>query len=121
MALDLSATATNLLRTLAAASESGYLKLERRAAGTEDPDTGIVTPGTPSELPVNGALVGYREAEVDGNRIVKGDKKAVIDNLVQPLPSDVFIAGGKRFTIIAIEPVNHAGVVQVYHCQLRST
>lgn len=121
MALDLSATATNLMRNLAATGESGYLKLERRTAGTEDPDTGVVTPGAASELPVNGALVGYREAEVDGNRIIKGDKKAVIDNLVQPLPSDVFIAGGKRFTIVAIEPVNHAGAVQVYHCQLRST
>ena len=121
MALDLSVTATNLLRNLAATSESGYLKLERCAGGSVDNDTGVVTPGVLSELPLNGALVGYREAEIDGNRIVKGDKKAVIDNLVQPLPSDVFIAGGKRFTIVAVEPVNHAGVVQVYHCQLRST
>ena len=121
MALNLSATATGLLRKLAATSESGYLKLERRTGSTEDPDTGIVTPGFAGELWINGALTGYRETEIDGNRIIKGDKKAVIDNLVKPLPSDVFIAGGDRFAIVSIEPVNHAGVVQVYHCQLRST
>lgn len=121
MAIDLSATATRLLRSLAADEESGYLKLVRVAGTTKDPDSGIVTGGVTSTIDLAGALIGYRESEIDGTRIMGGDKKAVVSCLVEPLATDVLrVAGDGDYTIVAIEQVSHAGVVQVYHLQVRS-
>jgi hypothetical protein len=121
MAIDLSATATRLLRSLAANEASGYLKLVRVTGMTKDPDTGLVTGGTPTTIDLAGALIGYRESEVDGTRIMGGDKKAVVSCEVEPLATDVLrVAGDGDYTIVAIDPVNHAGQGQVYHLQVRS-
>lgn len=121
MGIELSDTATRLLRALAADEGSGYLKLARTTGMTKDPDTGLVTGGTTSTIDLAGALIGYREIEIDGTRIIGGDKKAVVSCIVEPLATDVLrVAGDGDYTIVSIEPVNHAGVVQVYHLQVRS-
>ena len=120
MAIDLHNTASRLLGKLAANKASAYLQLERQAGAVQDPNTGLWTDGTKKLLPLDGALTGYVDKEIDGTRIVLGDKKLVCAFDVSPLATDVVIVGGsQRFTIVQIDDVNHAGQTQVYKLQLR--
>ena len=120
MAIDLHNTASRLLGKLAANKASAYLQLERQTGAVQDPNTGLWTDGTVTLLPLDGALTGYADKEIDGTRIMRGDKKLVCAFDVPPLATDVVIVGGsQRFTIVQIDDVNHAGQTQVYRIQLR--
>ena len=120
MAIDLHNTASRLLGKLASNKASAYLQLERQAGAVQDPNTGLWTDGTKTLLPLDGALTGYADKEIDGTRIMRGDKKLVCAFDVQPLATDVVIVGGsQRFAIVQIDDVNHAGQTQVYKLQLR--
>ena len=120
MAIDLHNTASRLLGKLAANKESAYLQLERQTGAVQDTNTGLWTDGTKKLLQLDGALTGYADKEIDGTRIMRGDKRLVCAFDVSPLATDVVIVGGsKRFTIVQIDDVNHAGQTQVYQLQLR--
>ena len=120
MAIDLHNTASRLLGKLAANKASGYLQLERQTGAAQDQNTGLWTDGTVTLLPLDGALTGYADKEIDGTRIMRGDKKLVCAFDVPPLATDVVIVGGSQlFTIVQIDAVNHAGQTQVYKLQLR--
>ena len=122
MAIDLHNTASRLLGKLAANKASAYLQLERQAGAVQDPNTGLWTDGTKTLIPRDGARTGYADKEIDGTRIMRGDKKLVCAFDVQPLATDVVIVGGsQRFTIVQIDDVNHAGQTQVYQLQLRGS
>ena len=77
MAIDLHNTASRLLGKLAANKASAYLQLERQAGAVQDPNTGLWTDGTKTLLQLDGALTGYADKEIDGTRIMLGDKKLV--------------------------------------------
>lgn len=120
MAIDLHNTASRLLGKLAANKASAYLQLERQTGAVQDQNTGLWTDGTKKLLPLDGALTGYTDKEIDGTRIMRGDKRLVCAFDVPPLATDVVIVGGsQRFTIVQIDDVNHAGQTQVYRLQLR--
>ena len=120
MAIDLHNTASRLLGKLAANKASAYLQLERQTGAVQDPNTGLWTDGTKTLLPLDGALTGYADKEIDGTRIMRGDKRLVCAFDVPPLATDVVIVGGsQRFAIVNPEDVNHAGQTQVYKLQLR--
>ena len=120
MAIDLHNTASRLLGKLAANKASAYLQLERQTGAVQDPNTGLWTDGTETLLPLDGALTGYADKEIDGTRIMRGDKKLVCAFDVPPLATDVVIVdGSQRFAIVQIDDVNHAGQTQVYKLQLR--
>ena len=120
MAIDLHNTASRLLGKLAANKASAYLQLERQTGAVQDTNTGLWTDGTKTLLQLDGALTGYADKEIDGTRIMRGDKKLVCAFDVPPLATDVVIVGGsQRFTIVQIDDVNHAGQTQVYKLQLR--
>ena len=120
MAIDLHNTVSRLLGKLAANKASAYLQLERQTGAVQDQNTGLWTDGTKTLLLLDGALTGYADKEIDGTRIMLGDKKLVCAFDVTPLATDVVIVGGsQRFTIVQIDDVNHAGQTQVYQLQLR--
>ena len=120
MAIDLHNTASRLLGKLAANKKSAYLQLERETGAVQDPNSGLWTDGTKTLIPIDGALTGYDDKEIDGTRIMRGDKKLVCAFDVPPLPTDIVIVGGsQRFAIVNPEDVNHAGQTQVYRIQLR--
>lgn len=120
MGLDLSRTATKLLRKLAATSESGYIELEVKTDAEYDPDTGIqTTPPQISYVGLNGACTNYENSEVDGTRIINTDMRCVVDNLTQVSNDDVIRVGGKSATVKNLKTKNHAGIVQVYEFTAR--
>lgn len=120
MAIDLHNTASRLLGKLAANKASAYLQLERQTGAVQDQNTGLWTDGTKKLFQLDGALTGYSDKEIDGTRIIRGDKKLVCAFDVPPLATDVVIvSGSQRFTVVQIDDVNHAGQTQVYKLQLR--
>lgn len=121
MSIDLSAKAAKLLAKLASSKATGYVKLKRETGGAKDPDTGLSTAGTETLIPVDAAVTSFANNEIDGTRIMHGDRRVIFANDIEPLQTDKVMIGGKEFTVIGqIEDVNHAGVTQVYKAQVRS-
>ncbi|MGB1320883.1 MAG: hypothetical protein ACPG5L_08125 [Vibrio gallaecicus] len=120
MALDLKDTAKRLIRSLAGTAEMGIFYIKGETGGTEDPDSGQYTTGTPFSTAIDGALVGYPERLVDGENIRAGDK-VLICAYDAPIENDSVVEiYGKDWTIIDPNPINHAGQVQIYKMQVRS-
>ena len=96
--------------------------LARTINGVYDPVTGVeTTPPTPGNKITKGVLVDFRTDEIDGTKILRTDKKLVIDASVKPLESDLpeFANGEKLGVIKNIVTVNPAGVPIVYFLQVR--
>lgn len=117
MALDLSATATRLLRNLAATSESGFLVRRRIIGGSYDPINGD-TPGTTEDTGLNGAALKSAKGLLPDSRIIADAQPVVIDNKVKVLHDDTVLVGGVEKTVLQVDTINHAGTVQVYIIQV---
>ncbi len=121
MAIDISAKAQKLLSKLASSKAIGYVKLKRETGGSIDPDTGLYTAGTETLIPVDAAVTQFSAIEIDGTRIMHGDKRIVFAPDIEPMATDKVMIGDDEFTIIGeIDDVNHAGTTQVYKAQVRS-
>lgn len=119
MALDLKDTAKRLIRSLAGTSEMGLFYIKGETGGTEDPNTGRWTPGVPFSTPIDGALVGYSERLIDGVNIRSGDKTLICAHDA-PIQSDSIVEiYGDNWTIEGLNPISHAGQVQIYRLQVR--
>lgn len=119
MALDLSKTATKLLRKLASKSESGYVQLRRSTGGTIDDITGEETGATSELIDLNAAVTDMPITMV-GDRIQITDKLVIADNLIEPLANDRLVIGGVDHQMIMISGGGgHAGVTQVYKMAAR--
>lgn len=120
MPLDLKYAAKETIRALAATSEMGQFYVINETGGSEDPNTGQWTPGTPERTPCDGALVGYNQRLVDGVMIRSDDFKVIL-TYEAPVKKDSTIeVYGNNYAIVNLKPVNHAGQVQVYILQVRS-
>lgn len=119
MALDLSKTASRLLRELASKSESGYVQLRRDVGGSINEVTGIKTAGTTTLYPLNAAVTNMPVTLID-DRVLITDKLVIADNLTEPLADDVLVIGGVDHQMIMISGKGgHAGVTQVYKMAAR--
>lgn len=120
MALDLSQTAKNLIRNLAAKSEDGVFFLCYQTGGTEDPNTGQWVPGVDVKTPVDGARVNYAQNLIDGVSVRTGDFQLLLPFDVAFPDEPYWIeTGGSKYSVIGKPEVNHAGKVQLYKLQLR--
>lgn len=121
MPLDLKDTAKRLIRSLAGTAEMGLFYIKGETGGVTDPDTGKYTPGTTFRTPIDGALVGYSERLIDGENIRSGDK-VLICAYDSPIENDSVVEiYGKDWTIIDPNPINHAGAIQLFKMQVRSS
>lgn len=112
MALDLSATATKLLRKLASKKESGFVQLKRETGGVIDPITGQSTDGVIEFIGLNAAVTSMPQSLVN-DRINIDDKLVVCDNETIPSSDDKLVIGGVEHSIILINGEGgHAGVTQ---------
>ena len=117
MALDLSATATRLLRKLAATSESDFLVRRRVVGGGYDPINGDI-PGTNEDTGLNGAALKNIQGLIPDSRIIVDAQPIVIDNKVEVLTDDSILVGGVDKSVLQVDTINHAGTVQVYIVQV---
>lgn len=111
MALDLSATATGLLKSL---GDETYVSITRKSGGTFDPVEGQTTGFSESVLPVVGAVTKLKSSMVDGTRIKATDKMIILDGAIEPLYTDLISFSGINHTIVDIDEVNHAGTTQIW-------
>ena len=111
MSLDLSATATAILKSL---GDETYLKITRTTGGAFDPVLGETTGASTSVLSAVGAVVGIDSKLVDSERIKMTDKMILLDNAIAPLMTDLITFDGLEHTVVQIMEVNHAGTIQLF-------
>lgn len=119
MPLDLSKTATRLLRDLASKKESDHVQLKRDTGSNIDPITGIKTQGFTDLIPLNAAVTDMPKSMVS-DRVNVDDKLVICDNETTPLPTDKLLIGGIEHQIILINGVGgHAGKTQAIRMAAR--
>jgi len=95
--------------------------LRRVIEGAYDPATGTA-PTTNNDTTVRAALFGYQDSQIDGTRILQGDRRAVIAPsfvVVPPEPGDLVLVGGETLRVISARQVNPAGNALLYIAQVR--
>ena len=68
------------------------------------------------------ALLDYKDMEIDGTRVVQGDRKAYISTSglsITPSNGDQLRVGSVDHAIVDIKQINPAGTVVVYMAQVR--
>lgn len=111
MSLDLSATATELLKSL---GDETHVKITRTTGGVFDPVAGETTGATTDILDAIGAVVKIDNSLVDDERIKSTDKMILLDNQLTPLMTDLITFSGIDHTVVQIFEVNHAGIIQLF-------
>ncbi len=111
MTLDLSATATRLMKSL---GDETYVKITRTTGGTLDPVLGEDTGGTTSVIDVVGVVVKLDSNLIDDERIKSTDKMILLDKEVTPLYTDLITFDGVDNTVVSIMEINHAGTTQLW-------
>jgi len=116
MSLDLSATATELLKSL---GDETYVEITRTTGGAFDPVEGETTGATTNILNVVGTVTKVAASLIDDERIKQTDKMILLDNGVTPLMIDLITFSGIGHTVVEIFEVNHAGVTQLWKVVVR--
>lgn len=111
MSLDLSLTATDLMKSL---GNETYITIIRKSGGTFNPVSGVTTGQVTSTLSAVGVVTRVDAKLVDGTRIKATDKMVILDNGVTPTISDLLKFDGISNTIVQINEVNHAGITQMW-------
>ena len=116
MALDLSATATKLLRKL---GSNNFFVIQKT-----EPDYDLTTgepigDETETRTQVFGALVSYSQPLIDGTNIMTGDKRLLLESSAPYQYGMIIEALGNEYSVVANNTVNPSGVIQVIDLQIR--
>lgn len=80
------------------------------------------TEGTPTSYTVTVVVQDYRNAEIDGTRVLAGDKKVMMAKgslAIEPATSDKLVIGGAEHAIVEVRPLNPGGTVILWELQAR--
>lgn len=116
---DLRATAERLL-----IGKGQRISLRKQTAGAYNPATGTAGLSSSTYTGIPAAVLGYKNAEIDGTLILKGDKKVLMsaDSLaVAPEKDDVLSIGGVDHAIKDVEHIAPGGVNVIFKIQARRT
>lgn len=112
----LATTATRLLT-----QKGQTVTLRQQTAGAYDPATGAATVTTTNVTGIPAAVFGFKNMEVDGTLILKGDKKVLMAVGTKPTKNDVVSIGGIDHAVLDVEEVSPAGTDVLYKLQCRRT
>lgn len=94
--------------------------LQRTTGNLIDPVSGDEITGVDASVTTTGILTQYDESQIDGVRIMRGDRKLVLSDEQTPLPTDRVLIGGVPWAIVAITTVKpDDATVVVHHVQVR--
>lgn len=82
------------------------------------------TIGSPTPYSVTVVVIEFRQSEVDGTRVLQGDKKVFIAKgslSIDPLPGDKLVISGATYVIVRVEPLAPAGTVVMWTVQVRKS
>jgi len=117
-------------------SDDFYIKLSETAAGLllrfgktitivryegrfNDPVTGVLTEGTRTEIATTGVVINYEDKDIDGVRIIEGDRLVVVDNSEIVSPSDRIVFDGEEWRVIDNKQAKPANINIVSFIQVR--
>ena len=78
--------------------------------------------GTPTSYAVTVVVQDFANREIDGTRILTGDKKVMVAKgslAIEPATSDTLVIGGVDHAIVEVRPLNPGGSVILYEVQAR--
>ena len=113
MTLDLSKTATRLLKKLAISSTSGDIVI-RRTTLTQDVTLGTVVEGASVDTSVTGAPLDFEKAVKSGLALREGEQGFVVDNAYKPEVGDSVLFAGGVFKILRVITKCSGAIPQVY-------
>jgi hypothetical protein len=101
------------------------LTLRKRAAGAYDDASGTVT-NTNTDYAVRGYFYDYTPDMIDGNSILRGDRRVVLDSKLlngQPTPepdaTDQIIGLGDTVNIVKVMEIKSGRATMCYQLQVR--
>ena len=101
------------------------LTLRKRAASAYDNDTGTVTT-TNTDYTVRGYFYDYTPDMIDGNSILRGDRRVVLDckltngtNTPEPDATDQIIGLGDTVNIVKVMEIKSGSATMCYLLQVR--
>jgi hypothetical protein len=101
------------------------LTLRKRAAGAYNNDSGTVTT-TNTDYAVRGYFYDYTPDMIDGNSILRGDRRVVLDSKLlngQPTPepdaTDQIIGLGDTVNIVKVMEIKSGSATMCYQLQVR--
>lgn len=101
------------------------LTLRKRAAGAYDNDLGTVTT-TNTDYAVRGYFYDYTPDMVDGNSILRGDRRVVLDSVLtngsatpEPDATDQIIGLGDTVNIVKVMEIKSGSATMCYQLQVR--
>ena len=101
------------------------LTLRKRAAGAYDNDLGTVTT-TNTDYAVRGYFYDYTPDMIDGNSILRGDRRVVLDNKLtsgsatpEPDATDQIIGLGDTVNIVKVMEIKSGSSTMCYQLQVR--
>lgn len=86
--------------------------------GEYDPDTGT-SPDNSVTTDVTAAVFDYDSHNIDGTRILTGDKQVLLSGDVAGKPDDIFTWQGTAYRVISVKPLAPAGVNVITEWQVR--
>lgn len=95
------------------------ITISRVTGETFDRVAGTVSGGSTSTFTPKGIIKNYKKNEIDGTRILAGDRLLVLDDTVEPLMDDTISSSGDDWNIVDVEVKNPAGTPLVYFAQIR--
>lgn len=87
--------------------------------GTFDPVLGVVNSAATTSFTANGVVVDYDKSQIDGESVLKNDKRLLLDSDDAPSVNDVAVIGSIDYTIVSVRELNPGGTVVIYDCQIR--
>lgn len=101
------------------------LTLRKRAAGAYDNDLGTVTT-TNTDYAVRGYFYDYTPDMIDGNSILRGDRRVVLDSALingsatpEPDATDQIIGLGDMVNIVKVMEIKSGSATMCYQLQVR--
>jgi len=97
------------------------------SSGTYDPNTSSVTGGSNDDETVKVIFTNYREREIDGTNVERGDRQVLMSNFKSnsellgksPDSGDQFIGSNSIVNVVSSQSLIDGGVVIGFICQVR--
>ena len=101
----------------------GYsMTLQLSSSDVIDPNTGIITVGTPTQWSVNGIEAYFEFKDIDGSRIKSGDKLVILStdgSIPTPNADYKLIMANEVWDILSCKPIQPGGVVLTFELHVR--
>lgn len=93
--------------------------IKRLTSGTFDPATGAISGASTASQAIKAVVVDYKDYQIDGDAIRRGDKQLLIDADSLPDMKDAIELDSLDYQIVSISPVSPSNVVMLYKVQVR--